>query len=703
MPTTVVDLCNMALAHLRQRPVTADGDTILGETPEAANCRRFYEVAMREAFRAFDWSFARKYFQGQLIVGAAVPNWKYAYEIPGSVEIIRYVAQNDRTEAPVRFRIMRTSVGGVDRQAVFTNEAGAWLVGTVYLPDATAYPSDFVEFASLTLAAHLAMPITGKADLMMGMRQLAEAAGKRAAATAASSETEDQGENPPRATPLPASQQVDIANSALSMLAQDAIVTFADRTRQADTVRRFYRQAVDMSLRAFDWPFARVIVVGQKAAAPSVPNWQFAYQMPQCAALRYIIPLSDSEEPVRYQILRFGQPDGARYVYTNQDNARFVVTGLTEDPSQWPQDFVQFVAANLAQLMALPLTGKAEVLKAMSEAAEMAGKLAITSAGTEEGEQTGADATRDVLPTNSVPVEVANLALGLIGQEAILSFGERTKRANAARRFYALALRATLRSVDWPFARVYAPAVQSDAALIPGWRYAYGYPQNCAAVRGFAKYYPTDYEPRFTIANGVIYTNRPTATLIYTRWDVDPSAYDPEFTTLLAHELGAMVAVPLTGKNEAATYLRQVAKGLRDKARADAANESPEELDERVPDWLTFRGVPSLTREDRERWGAWPYGRAGGPCGPGGYGGLPGGAPVNPTPPMITGPGPGSLILPAYVPGLTAPVEPTPQLLSSSDFWVESVGGRIERDGRLVIDDPSDEYREPEYDVQEDN
>lgn len=701
MPVTVVDLCNMALAHLRQRPVTGDGADITGDTIEAVSCRRFYETAMREAFRAFDWSFARQYFAGQKIANAGVPNWKYAYEVPGNVEVVRYVAQNDRTEAPVRFRLMRTSVGGANRPAVFTNEDAAWLVCTVYIADPASYPADFLDFAAFTLAAHLAMPITGKADLMMGMRKIAEEAGKRAAMTATSSETEDQGESPPRATPLPASSQVDIANSALSMLGQPAIVTFADRTREADTVRRFFRQAVDMSLRLYDWPFARVVVTGQKVSAAPVPNWQFAYALPVCAALRYIMRSSDDEQPVRYQILRAAGAGGDRLVYTNEDNARFVVTGLVEDPAQWPQDFVQLVAANLAQLMALSLTGKADVLKAMSEAAEMAGKLAITAATQEEGEQDGADASRDVLPTNSVPIEVANLALGLIGQEAIQAFGERTKRANAARRFYALALRATLRSVDWPFARTYVQATPADGpAVMTGWRYAYQYPANCAAVRGFAKRYPTDYDARYQVAGGFILCNKPLQTLIYTRWDVDPAAYDPEFTDLLAHELAARIAVPLTGKNEAATYLRQVAKGLRDKARADAANESPEELDERVPEWLAVRGVPSLTREDRERWhgGAYGWDRLGGP-----WGSLPGSGGVNPTPPMISGPGPGSSILPAYIPGLTAPVEPTPQLLSSSDFWVESTGGRIERDGTLVVDDPSEYYVEPEYDIQEDN
>lgn len=509
MPLSVVDLCNMALAHLRQRPVAAGADgRPVGNTPEAYNCRQFYDTALREALRAFDWSFARQYLLAERIPGAAVPNWAFAYEIPDGVELVRRVALNDRNEAPVRFVQMLTSQGGVTRQAIFTNEPIVWLVVSMYLPTPEGYPSDFVEFFTLTLAAYLAMPITGKAELMMGMRKLAQEAGKRAAATSSASETEDMGSDPDRET----------------------------------------------------------------------------------------------------------------------------------------------------------------------------------------------------LPTNTAALDIANLALGLLAQSPIETFGDRTPKANAVRQYYALALRATLRAVDWPFARVYAvPAPPPDGTVaIPGYAYAYAYPANCTAFRGFAKSYPTNYDARYKLANGVIYTRRPAGVMIFTRWDIDPTHYDPEFTVLLAHELAAMIAVRVTGKMEPVAGIRTAAKALRDKARADAANEDgPEELDERVPDWLAARGIPSLVRQDREEWlrawgGGWPLRQLP-------WGSLPGSPQVNPTPPMITGPGPGSAILPAYIPGLTAPNEDPTPILGSSNFWAESVGGRIERDGQLVIDDPSRTYVEPRYDVQEDN
>lgn len=505
MSLTAVDLCNMALAHLRQRPVTGDdAGRPAGNSPEAYNCRQFYDTALREALRAFDWQFARQYFRATQIPGAAVQNWAFAYEIPDGVEQVRRVAMNDRNEAPVRFVQMLTDVGGARRKAVFTNEPAAWLVATCYLDDPAQYPSDFVEFFTLTLAAYLAMPITGKAELLMGMRKLAQEAGKRAAQTSASSETEDMGSDP----------------------------------------------------------------------------------------------------------------------------------------------------------------------------------------------------DREILPTNTAALDIANLALGLLAQPPIETFGDRTPRANAVRQYYNLALRATLRSVDWPFARVYTapPAPTGDA--LPGFPFAYPYPANCTAFRGFAKGYPTQYDTRFRLANGLVFTRRPAGGMVYTRWDVDPALYDPEFTVLLAHELAAMVAVRVTGKMEAVAGIRGAAKVLRDKARADAANEDGEpDLDERVPDWLAARGIPSLTRQDREEWmRSWGGQRRVAP-----WGELPGGPQVNPTPPMVSGPGPGSAILPAYVPGLTAPPEEPTPILGSSNFWVESVGGRIERDGRLVIDDPSERYVEPQYDVQEDN
>jgi hypothetical protein len=700
MPLTVVDLCNMALAHIRQRPVAGDASGALGDTPEATNCRRFYDVALREAHRAFDWPFTRQFIQGVKIAGAGVPNWKFAYEIPNGVELIRHVVQNDRTEAPVQFKLMRTSVGGADRRAIFCNEDGVWLSCTRYIADPSEYPSDFVEFASLTLASHLAMPITGKAELMMGMRKMAEDAGKRAALAAQSSETDGEGNNPPRDAPRTQQVPVDVANAALALLGQDAIVAFGDRTKAGDMVRRFYRQAIDMTMRAVDWPFARAYIAGAPTALPANDQgWTSAYAYPaDIYDVRRIVQTVAGED-IRFQIRRPGGSGTDRLILSNKAGATFVCTAYVSDAAEYPAEFITAAAARLAAMMALPITGKADVAQGMAENAAREAAAAMASMSRLEAPDMGAEPEADSYDPNAGHVQIANLALGHLAQPPIMAFSEHTKAGEWCRRFYRQAFTAALRAVDWPFARVVTAAIRSDAPPIPGWRYAFAYPENCAALRAVPLQYPLDHEVRFKIVGRAIYANRPAMPLCYTRADPDPASFDPEFVNLVSYELAALIGAPLTGKGDATVMMMNMAKATRDKARADAMNEEPNETEDRVPDWLAARGVPSLTREDRER-SAYGYGRDR-QIAP--WGALPGSPQVNPTPPMITGPGPGTSILPAYIPGLTAPVEPPAPLLSSSDWWVESVGGRIERDGSLVVDDPSQHYVEPEYDIQEDN
>ena len=701
MPLTVVDLCNMALAHLRQRPVAAGPDGMpLGNTPEAYNARQFYDVALREAFRAYDWPFARQFVAGQQIAGAAVPNWKYAYEVPPQVEMVRHVVQNDRTEAPVQFKLMRTNAGGNGRPAIFCNEDGVWLSCTLYFADPSIYPSDFIEFSSLLLASHLAMPITGKAELMMGMRKMAEDAGKRAALAAQSSEAEGDGESVPRDIPRTQQVPVDVANAALALLGQDAIVAFGDRTKAGDMVRRFYRQAIDATMRAVDWPFARSYIRGVPSPVPGgMTEWLYAFSYPaDIYDVRYIQQTAPGQD-IRFQVRRPGGVGTPRLIYSNLPAPTFVCTAYVADASEYSAEFITAAAARLAAMMALPITGKADIAQGMAENAAREAAAAVATMSRLEAPDMGAEPEADSYNPNAGHVQIANLALGHLAQPPIMAFSEHTKAGEWCRRFYRQAFTAALRAVDWPFARVVTAAVRSDAPPIPGWRYAFAYPDNCAALRAVPLQYPLDHEVRFKIVGRAIYANRPAMPLCYTRADPDPASFDPEFVNLVSYELAALIGAPLTGKGDATVMMASMAKATRDKARADAMNEEPNETEDRVPDWLAARGVPSLTREDRER-AAYGYGwgRQAAP-----WGALPGGPQVNPTPPMITGPGPGSAILPAYIPGLTAPVEPPAPLLSSSDWWVESVGGRIERDGRLVVDDPSQHYVEPEYDIQEDN
>lgn len=283
-------------------------------------------------------------------------------------------------------------------------------------------------------------------------------------------------------------------------------------------------------------------------------------------------------------------------------------------------------------------------------------------------------------------LEICNMALAHLRLREIASIDDQTTEGVGCKRFYQQSVDETLRSVDWNFARTHlSGALVPGAQQIPGWRFAYEYPPDCAAVRGIARWNRADPQQKYTLSqnNGVrlIYTNALSPVFIYTTKAAPVAAYDDDFVSALSYVLATKLAIPLTGKAELMTGMQQLARGKMALASADNYNEEPETLDDAVPDWLAVRGVPNLTREQRARsgWG-WPD------CQPPGLYALPGQLEANPQPPMITAPG--EQIKPAYVPGLTAPVPPPEPILGTDEIYLHSVGGVLGPDGSLTVDVP---------------
>ena len=279
-------------------------------------------------------------------------------------------------------------------------------------------------------------------------------------------------------------------------------------------------------------------------------------------------------------------------------------------------------------------------------------------------------------------IEICNKALAHLRQRPIASLDDRTPEASQCKQFYGSAVEETLRAADWAFARMLAPAaVVADATAFPGYAYAFAYPANCAALRGFAKSNRADPDVKYTTANTpvgrVIYTNHINPVLIYTIDNPQVADFDAGFCNALEYYLAAKIAIALTGKANLMQGMEQRARAATALAVSDNYNEEPQELEESVPDWLAVRGVQNTTREGRAAYAGYGYQ-------PAGLYALPGSVQANPQPAMITQLPP--QILPPYVPGLTAPPEEPQPILGSDDFTVEAVGGKLNADGSVTID-----------------
>lgn len=169
MVGSVVDICNMALAHLRTREIASIDD----QTPEGSNCKKFYQQSVDETLRKVDWSFARTYAQGVPVPGAPyIPGWVRAFQYPIDCASIRRIARHSSVGRVQKYEL--SQAGGV--RLIYTNASAPVFVYTSKSVPISAYDDEFVKALSYILASYIAIPVTGKAELMTGMQQLARGA-----------------------------------------------------------------------------------------------------------------------------------------------------------------------------------------------------------------------------------------------------------------------------------------------------------------------------------------------------------------------------------------------------------------------------------------------------------------------------------------------------------------------------------------------
>lgn len=83
---SVVDICNLALAHLGDNATIASIDPPEGSA-QAEHCQRFYPIARDTLLEMHSWSFATKRAYGAEVENSW-PMWEYAYAMPGDASDI---------------------------------------------------------------------------------------------------------------------------------------------------------------------------------------------------------------------------------------------------------------------------------------------------------------------------------------------------------------------------------------------------------------------------------------------------------------------------------------------------------------------------------------------------------------------------------------------------------------------------------------
>ncbi|MFT3708038.1 MAG: hypothetical protein QM817_10315 [Archangium sp.] len=190
--------------------------------------------------------------------------------------------------------------------------------------------------------------------------------------------------------------------------------------------------------------------------------------------------------------------------------------------------------------------------------------------------------------------QVANLALGLVGQKQVIdNLNEKSVEARTAKQYFASTRNELLTSWDWRFCRkTKALALSSETRA--GWAYAYVAPADMLKPRfiwsgdrnpGAGDKIPFDWELNDANTGHLILTDQSQAVLVYTVELATVALWPALFTKAVAAQLAVYFAPSIPVKPQLMPMLQQGAQlALRVAAAAEgnAATRDPEPDSESV-------------------------------------------------------------------------------------------------------------------------
>lgn len=179
MATSIIEICNNALAELK-------ADTITALTEDSANarlCNQRWPAVRKAVLASHPWNCAMK--QAELAASATAPTWKWDYAYPLPTDCLRIFEVVDSGEAEI-------SPYEVQGRSILCNEPGPIYIGYVHLlTDPTQYDALLDEALAYALAARIAYPVTASTTQQQAMWTLFENVLKQARGVDAKQGTAD--------------------------------------------------------------------------------------------------------------------------------------------------------------------------------------------------------------------------------------------------------------------------------------------------------------------------------------------------------------------------------------------------------------------------------------------------------------------------------------------------------------------------------
>lgn len=183
----------------------------------------------------------------------------------------------------------------------------------------------------------------------------------------------------------------------------------------------------------------------------------------------------------------------------------------------------------------------------------------------------------------SSDADICNMALSHLGNAVEIQdlAAEKSKEAQACRRFYAQCRDQVLRDFAWPFATRFVALALVEADPTAEWGFSYRYPSGCMTPRRIVTRQRVETEASrvpFRLARDatgqLILTDLEDPTLEYTEAITDPSQFDPDFVAALALLLAGNIGPRVAGGDQfkLANRAFQLYATAIEIAKANAAN-----------------------------------------------------------------------------------------------------------------------------------
>ncbi len=176
-------------------------------------------------------------------------------------------------------------------------------------------------------------------------------------------------------------------------------------------------------------------------------------------------------------------------------------------------------------------------------------------------------------------IEIANIALTLLGQDPIVDFSDETESARVMDRLFDTNRDAVLRAHPWNCATARETLVLLAAAPAFDWAYAFQLPVDPYCLKVLAlndDQEDGDAGDEFQIEGRTLVTNQSTASIRFIKRVTDATEYDALLYETIAVRLAWKAAITLTANRALATDMRQMyLDGLKEARTMDGMEGTP--------------------------------------------------------------------------------------------------------------------------------